>query len=387
MTEHSAADLEFEAVLEQRLRARASLASTAERPFDAAQVAAAAVVARPSRRLELPVRLRAVAWGWVAVAALLAITAATLIAGAALHDWYAGPWLALATQDGIVLAHADGTRPHRISAITSEMPMTLRWSGDGRYLLVIRLPDGQDSEGMRLEVIDGEGGLVWSTPASDGATWSSTGHRLAWTRSPNDDLVVTDVASGATSLLLAGDENGILRIGTWSPDDRWLQVQRWDAALDGAVALLLPSAGGAPRRLGVDASVWVSAATWSPDGAHVAMGTEAMQENCTTVDACRSTVAILDVATGLQEEEMAIRSFAATPRWSPDGARIAWIEAATVNGAETEVILYLPDENWEHYRQVVGQSPRPGRALTARAPLTLAISCGRRQPHRSPQRA
>lgn len=37
--------------------------------------------------------------------------------------------------------------------------------------------------------------------------------------------------------------------------------------------------------------------------------------------------------------------------------------------------------------QVVGPSPRPGRALTARAPLTLAISCGRRQPHRSPQRA
>jgi len=25
-------------------------------------------------------------------------------------------------------------------------------------------------------------------------------------------------------------------------------------------------------------------------------------------------------------------------------------------GAGTEVVLYLPDENWEHYRQVVGQS-------------------------------
>ena len=25
-------------------------------------------------------------------------------------------------------------------------------------------------------------------------------------------------------------------------------------------------------------------------------------------------------------------------------------------GAKTEVVLYLPNENWEHYRQVVGKS-------------------------------
>ena len=32
-----------------------------------------------------------------------------------------------------------------------------------------------------------------------------------------------------------------------------------------------------------------------------------------------------------------------------------WIAVAPA-GAETEVILYLPDENWEHYKQVVGKS-------------------------------
>jgi len=30
--------------------------------------------------------------------------------------------------------------------------------------------------------------------------------------------------------------------------------------------------------------------------------------------------------------------------------------AVAPRGAKTEVILYLPDENWEHYRQVVGKS-------------------------------
>jgi catechol 2,3-dioxygenase-like lactoylglutathione lyase family enzyme len=37
------------------------------------------------------------------------------------------------------------------------------------------------------------------------------------------------------------------------------------------------------------------------------------------------------------------------------GATSRWIAVAPP-GALTEVILYLPDENWEHYRQVVGQS-------------------------------
>ncbi len=37
------------------------------------------------------------------------------------------------------------------------------------------------------------------------------------------------------------------------------------------------------------------------------------------------------------------------------GAAARWIAVAP-EGAETELILYLPDENWEHYKQVVGKS-------------------------------
>lgn len=37
------------------------------------------------------------------------------------------------------------------------------------------------------------------------------------------------------------------------------------------------------------------------------------------------------------------------------GASARWVAVAP-EGAATEVILYLPDENWAHYRQVVGQS-------------------------------
>jgi len=37
------------------------------------------------------------------------------------------------------------------------------------------------------------------------------------------------------------------------------------------------------------------------------------------------------------------------------GAKSRWVAVAP-KGAQTEVVLYLPDENWEHYRQVVGKS-------------------------------
>ena len=37
------------------------------------------------------------------------------------------------------------------------------------------------------------------------------------------------------------------------------------------------------------------------------------------------------------------------------GSEARWIAVAP-KGAQTEIVLYLPDENWEHYRGVVGKS-------------------------------
>ncbi len=37
------------------------------------------------------------------------------------------------------------------------------------------------------------------------------------------------------------------------------------------------------------------------------------------------------------------------------GATARWLSVAPP-GAQTEIILYLPDEHWEHYKQTVGKS-------------------------------
>lgn len=37
------------------------------------------------------------------------------------------------------------------------------------------------------------------------------------------------------------------------------------------------------------------------------------------------------------------------------GASARWLAVAP-RGAQTDIILYLPDENWQHYQQVLGKS-------------------------------
>lgn len=54
------------------------------------------------------------------------------------------------------------------------------------------------------------------------------------------------------------------------------------------------------------------------------------------------------------------------------GATARWIAVAP-KGAATEVILYLPDENWEHYRQVVGKSQALAFNVTDMAALHTAL--------------
>lgn len=38
------------------------------------------------------------------------------------------------------------------------------------------------------------------------------------------------------------------------------------------------------------------------------------------------------------------------------GATSRWVSVAPTADSQTELVLYLPDENWDHYRGVVGKS-------------------------------
>ncbi len=54
------------------------------------------------------------------------------------------------------------------------------------------------------------------------------------------------------------------------------------------------------------------------------------------------------------------------------GAPNRWVAVAPP-GSTTDIILYLPDENWEHYRQVVGQSQALTLDVTDMAALSAEL--------------
>ncbi len=54
------------------------------------------------------------------------------------------------------------------------------------------------------------------------------------------------------------------------------------------------------------------------------------------------------------------------------GAAARWVAVAP-KGAQTEIILYLPDENWEHYKQVVGKSQALTIDVTDMAALQASL--------------
>ncbi len=72
---------------------------------------------------------------------------------------------------------------------------------------------------------------------------------------------------------------------------------------------------------------------------------------------CVGTVCLFvsnqDRAKAFYTEKLGLQLCADQPLYP--GASARWIAVAP-EGAQTQIILYLPDENWAHYRQVVGKS-------------------------------
>ena len=60
-----------------------------------------------------------------------------------------------------------------------------------------------------------------------------------------------------------------------------------------------------------------------------------------------------DRAKGFYVDKLGLELRADQPLYP--GASSRWVAVAP-RGGETDLILYLPDENWHHYRQVVGKS-------------------------------
>jgi hypothetical protein len=351
--------LNFETRLEERLRARAALAS---RPFDAAAIARQAVVVSARRR-----RIGSLAWpsmrpafGWLILALLLAIAVLGAIVGVGAllrerpplppsvvsNGWIAvsaNPWEFGGGENGDIYLVREGISPRRIigsngDAVAQECPSFSpeggrlaygeaqasgpvttgrgEWPVEDRAIVVVGVSEHGDPSPplMRVALPAGQGPM--SCPE-----WSPSGRDVAFR--VGAELWIADSASGATravpiASVIGRAENEL----EWSRDGSMIAVgepgQIRVVHVDGGDPTLIPVGGDVPRSLGWTASddrlVYLSVVPVDGYGLAVHV-VEVDGTNDTLVSPQRP------IAPGLlfQFEEAAV---------SPDGTRVAYLQGS-----------------------------------------------------------
>ena len=207
---------DFEARLEHRLRAQASLAT---RPFDAHAIArmASSTSGSPLVRLASP-QIRN--WlAWFVPAALLALLAGALIlAGPGRNDLRSGGLLAIGRSDGLYLATADGSKER---PIRDDGPyFQPAWSSDGSYFAVTAVTDADAND---LLVFRSDGALVHEQAGVFDFRWLPGVHQLAITGA-QPHLAVIGLDGGLPRDLVLPSGTEVVGAFDWAPDGATIVV-------------------------------------------------------------------------------------------------------------------------------------------------------------------
>ena len=206
------------------------------------------------------------------------------------------------------------------SSCDSVRPAAPAWSPDGTRLAVGT--GGRiwvvPTSGRRFAPFAGCGGCGARSPA-----WSPDGRSLAYVT--NGGILETDLRTGVTRRL----SDQVPASVAWSPDGTGLLL----AGL--GLYVLDVEHPGALRAATAheDEGGGVVDADWSPDGRQVVW---LATPGGGTGNAARAEVGVAHVATRssrvVVDHPCCVESWSA-PRWSPDGARIAWVEPASAHPA------------------------------------------------------
>ena len=215
---------------------------------------------------------------------------------------------------GLLLLHADGSRPTRLADRVDALPPG--WSPDGARLTF--------SRGGKLWLVGDDGGELTHVPVKgadaynpvwepDGNTNAFLGFRGRPERgTQRAGIYVVNLASGAITTLATSSFSN-LGFPAWSPDGGKVAFQRNPPQ----PGLFVVNADGSGLRRLTDGG-WDSEAEWSPDGEEIAFIRYRHQFDG------GGTLFVVDVATGtLFAPASDLRS--SEPTWSPDGTEIAFI--------------------------------------------------------------
>jgi Tol biopolymer transport system component len=251
--------------------------------------------------------------------------------------------------EGIYTVPAAGGRATRV-ALAGREP---RWSPDGSRIFF-----RGDSMAALIASVPARGGVEKPVPiqgeyppavlvvafpsgsndvSPDGKSIVFAGFYRDSREAPGGSIIFTVPSEGGEARALTDPKEGNASNPCWSPDGRWIAYtrQRSLGSAEGMEVLLVPSAGGATKRLtsGEDQVAGAEIA-WSPDGRTIAFFGK--DGTVRSIPAVGGTSRVLGEAGRSLIQHLGLS-------WSPDGTRLAYTDFEQVlvipaSGGEPEVV-------------------------------------------------
>jgi Tol biopolymer transport system component len=230
----------------------------------------------------------------------------------------AGKW-------GVLVVPALGGAERQVGSVAMGSPW-LRWTPDGRFLVVVERPAERGPASLCLLSLDtGEKRRLTQPPegsAGDAAGWvAPDGGALLvyrWTSPFLGDLYLVRLGPGyephAGAERLTSD-NASIAGAAWTPDSREVVFSSRREGTD-ALWRLAPGSGRPPERLAAVSGDWASYPAIAPRGHRLVYASTVLDTNIWRLELAPGKVPEQWIASTLADE---------SPRYSPDGQRIAFI--------------------------------------------------------------